>query len=284
LVIVLAAALAGCLKTQPEKEYAARVGDAVLTNDEVAKTLFPDGNAVGTRQEQLSRQFVSNWITSELLYQEAKRKGFTDAEAVRQQLEVARRQLGINAYLEKEIYADDSTGISTSILEQEFNAHREAYRLREDVVNISFVMFDERDAANAFRSSVLRGASWNEAVEGVTSDADAKRGLLRVATKDYFTQSMLYPEELWKIARTLSKEDVSYVVKTSSGYCVVLVHDSQRQGELPDFEYARNEIKERVMIERRNAAYNELLSELRSQYTIEVRNTAADSTQQQVHE
>ena len=121
-------------------------------------------------------------------------------------------------------------------------------------------------------------------VREIQSDAEAQQGLLRVATNEYFSQAMLYPEELWKVARTLSKEDISYVVKTSAGYCVVFVHDTQRQGELPELEYAKSEIRERVMITRRNAKYNELLAKLRAKYEVDVRLGSTDSIARNANE
>ncbi len=267
----------GCSKQSSTPNYVARVGNATLTEKDLA-------GVRSARAEHLARQYVSNWVTSELLYQEARRNGFTESDDVLWQIEEAKKQLAINAYLEKEIYSGDSAEVDESALEQEFKSNREAYRLREDVAKISFAIFDERDAANTFRSKVLRGTTWIEAVRKIESDPEAKQQLLRVATNEYFTQAMLYPEELWKIARTLSKEDVSYVVKTEAGYCVVLVHNTQRQGELPDFDYAKSEMKERLTIERRKAKYDELLATLRSKYDVDVRLGSTDSALQNANE
>ncbi len=244
------------------------MGDATLTERDLANT----------QAQHLARQYVSNWVTAEMLYQEARHKGFTESDDVVLQIEEARKRLAINAYLEKEIYSADSSDVDEAMLESEFQSDREAYRLREDVVRMSFAIFDERDAANTFRSMVLRGTLWRDAVLQTQSDPEAKQQLLRVATNEYFTQAMLYPEELWKIARTLSKEEISYVVKTNAGYCIALIHDTQRQGELPEFDYARTEVKERITIERRKAKYDELLTTLRSKYDVEVRLGTVDST------
>jgi hypothetical protein len=253
------------------------VGNATLTEKDLA-------GVRSAQAEHLALQYVSNWVTSELLYQEARRNGFAESDEVLRQIEQAKKQLTINAYLEKEIFSGDSAEVDEAALEQEFKSNRQAYRLREDVVKISFAIFDERDAANTFRSKVLRGTTWIDAVREIESDPEAKKQLLRVATNEYFTQAMLYPEELWKIARTLSKEDVSYVVKTDAGYCVVLVHGTQRQGEPPDFNYAKSEMKERLTIERRKAKYDELLATLRSKYDVDVRLGSTDSTLRNANE
>ena len=273
---MLVAVPLGCAK-KPESNirYVARVGDVRLTPEELSKS----GTA---HAEHLSRQYVSNWVTGELLYQEARRNGFAEADEVVRQIEEAKRELVINAYLEKKVYAEEPSDINDEELSAEFKYHRDAYRLHEDVAKMSFAVFEEREPANAFRLKILRGASWNDAVKEFQSDSETKQQILRVATREYFTQSMLFPEELWKIARTLSKEDISYVVKTSAGYCVVLVHATMKQGEIPDFDYAKNEIKERLVIERRKLQYEELLSTLRTKYDVDVRldsvNAAAENS------
>jgi hypothetical protein len=251
--------------------YVARVGDAVLTESDLAR-------AGSAQSQHFARQYVSNWVTSELLYQEARRAGFTEAHDVVQQVEQAKRQLAINAFIEKEVYGDDSASVSERDIENEFNANREAYRLRDDVVRLSFAIFDERDAANAFRSKLLRGQRWADALNEIASSPDASERLLRKATDDYFTQATLYPEELWKIARALTKEDVSYVVKTNAGYCVAVVHAGWRQGEIPELAYVRNEVKDRIVIDRRRAKYNDLLERLRSKYDVDVQLSSLDTT------
>ncbi len=271
--MLLAGLFVACTQQQESGTYVARVGDAVLTEEDLQKA--------GVQNDQLRQDYVSSWVTSQLLFQEAKRAGLAESDDVKRRVAGAMQQIAVSALLDREVYNEDSSAISEAAVEAEFRANPAAYRLREDVVNISYVLFDERDAANAFRSRLLRGAAWNDAVEAVRSDQSQGAELLRVASQEYFTRAMLYPEELWKIARTLNKGDVSYVVRTNAGYCVVKVHDARRQGEVPDLDYARNEIRERLLVKRRSEKYNELLSSLRSRFRIDVRTGAGDSTNEQ---
>ncbi len=254
----------GCTQKSGTGDYVARVGSSQLTEKEMQ---------LAEGKQPLSRQYVSEWVTTELLYQEALRKGFAESEVVRQQLEDARKQFVINAFLEKTLYGD-SAAVSDEELQAEFEKNAEGYKLREDVAQLSFAIFSERDAATAFRSRILRGGPWDEAV----ADKATAAQLIRVATRAYFTQSALYPEELWKIARTLSKESLSFVVKTNVGYCVALVHSTKRQGETPEFGYVRGELRERVLMERRRQHYDSLVAALRAATTVDVRLDAVDTT------
>lgn len=276
-MLLLAAVLCSCSEQRSNDEYVARVGRATLSQHTL------DEHAAG-QPEHLVRQYVSNWVMSEILFQEAQRRGFAASDAVVRQAEEAKRQFAITAYLEQEIYSDDPSAIRDSDLQNEFNSNAESYRLPNDVVKMSFAIFDERDEANTFRSKVLRGTQWADAVQSIRNDDAQSRHLLRVATGEYFTQAVLYPEELWKIARTLSKEDISYVVRTNAGYCVALVHDVKRQGEVPQFEYIKEEIRQRLAIKRRNEKYARLLDQLRAKYDVDVRFAAGDTTKGNTNE
>lgn len=272
-IIVLALALlffGSCTKTTTTKPYVARVGDAILTNEELEE-------AGADTTEQARRRFISQWVDAQLLYREAARSGFVESDEVRRRVEETKRQLAVTAFLEKEVYGNGAE-ISDEDALDEFNKNRSAYRLREDVVQLSYVIFDDRDAANTFRSKLLRGATWNEALQSVYADEAMKSQVLRAASSGYFTQAMLFPEELWKMARALSKEDVSYVVRTRAGYVVALVHGVRRQGEMPDFDYAKQEIKERLLMEARVRKYEALLAALREKDDVEVRLPGFDTT------
>lgn len=257
----LAVVWAGCGRPEREKSYVARVGDAVLTSEQVREhSGQTDGDA--------ARDYVAAWVANEILYQEARRRGLADSEEIRKQIEEARRQFAIAALLEREVYSADTAAISEEDLRREFEANRESYRLREDVAHISFAMFGEREAANVFRSKVLQGVTWGAALDSVKQEF--QESVLRSAERQLFTQADLYPEELWKAARALRKEDISYVIRTQAGYAVMIVHSTKAQGEIPDFDYVREEIRSRLLLEKRRERYNALVERLRSQHKVEL--------------
>jgi parvulin-like peptidyl-prolyl isomerase len=113
---------------------------------------------------------------------------------------------------------------------------------------------------------------WSDAVRQLERDSTSRT---QTAENQYFTRSTLYPEELWKLARTLRPGEVSFVVKTEAGYAVLHVNGIRHQGETPDFSYVRDEIRDRLLIDVRRKRYDRLVSDLRSHHSVEV---APDST------
>jgi peptidyl-prolyl cis-trans isomerase C len=252
----------------------ARVDEAVLTQND----LNTIRDSLGA-SPQFLRDYVTSWLTNELLYQEARKRGLHNNEDMQRKLEETRRQLAVTALLDDELYKDDSSLVTNDQIVALYNAGGEAYLLREDVANVSYALFSSRETANAFRSKVLSGTSWNEAILQMQADSLLRQSLLQVATRQYFTRTNLYPEELWKLARTLGKEEVSFVVKTDAGYYVMKAHGLKKQGEMPDLEYIKPEIRDRILIEERRRKYEQLLANLRARHTVEVRMELADTTE-----
>jgi len=271
--LLLVVGMAGCSRDRQQKPYVARVDQSFLTEEELAAV----HDSLGDVRAQ-TRDYINEWIDTELLYQEAVRQGLAETESLRRQLEITRKRLAVGALLDRNLYTEDTADVSEDAIQALYNAGGDAFRLREDVVNISFALFGERDVANAFRSSLVRGNEWSDALRQIQTDSLMRSLLLQVADKQYFTQSNLYPRELWKLARTLGRGEVSFVVKTDNGYYVLTVHGMRRQGEMPDLEYIRMEIRDRILIEQRRARYEKLVKDLRAKHTVEVRIPLADTT------
>lgn len=255
----------GCTREKVRTPYVARVDAAELSPADLAAV---SDTTTGGRQQ--ARAYVNDWIITELLYQEAVRRGLADGEDVRRQVEAAKHRLAISALLDKELGGNDTLMAPESAVRAYFDTSAATFALREDVVSASYALFSERDAANTFRSLVLRGALWAEVLQQVRKDSATRSQLLQVADHQFFTRTTLYPEELWKLARSMRKDETSFVVKTNAGYCVLQVHGIKRQGETPEFAYVRDEARTRLLIGLRRARYEQFLRDLRSRHAVEV--------------
>jgi PPIC-type PPIASE domain len=271
---VLAAAMlliGGCSQQAPRKPYVARVDQAFLSEDELASPVDSSGRTRQYRNEQ-----IVEWVNDELLYQEALRRGLGSNPEVRRQMEATTKKLLIGSLLEKELYGTEEN-ISEDEIVALYNGGGEVFRLREDVVNTSYALFDDRDAANAFRGLLVQGTPWHAAIEQAHTDSLLKLHLLQILTHQYFTPSTFYPFELWKVARSLGKDEVSFAIKTDRGYYILVGNGLKKQGEMPEFDFVRNELRDRILIERRRERYDKLLARLRTRHSVEVHFSAEDS-------
>jgi hypothetical protein len=259
--------VAGCSKEMKRGDFIARVDNAVLTSDDLPST----GDSLGTPRT-LSRHYVNEWIVRELLFQEAERRGLTAKEDFRRQLQETTRELAIAALLQAELYESmDTTSVREEAIANYYTQNKETFALRQDLAYVSYVVFSTREAANAFRSRVLRGTPWEEVLARVSADTAESARPVRIVSRQYFTSATLFPEELWRLARSLNREEPSFPLKIPSGTCVVRLHQLYRQGEFAPLEYAHDEVRARILMDLRREKYESLVASLREKGRVDIR-------------
>ena len=270
----LAWLIAGCTREHRPSAYVARVGKAELTNEDLSRRLGRDSTAV-----LQAEQYVNEWIISEILFQEAERRGMASGEEIEDQLQAARKRLAIAALLEAEVYRSmDTLQLPDSDVAAYIEQASDDFALQEDVARASIALFAGRDAANAFRTLLVGGLAWDEAIRRVSGDTAAASHPLSIAPNRYVTHSGSYPAELWKLTSTLRPGEVSFPVRSQDGYYIFQLHSLKHRGERPDLDYVRDEARNRMLMEERQRRYERLLAMLRARARVDVRLNAATRT------
>ena len=271
----------GC-RQQKSSTIIARVGDAELTLEE-ARTRVDTTHGSITHQLQ---DYVSYWVNTELVYQEAKRHGVENSDQVHRQLEDIKRQLVNQAFLEQQVFADTAAR-EEQALHDYYTAHAPEFFVQEDMIKLNMIIFNDRASASTFAAAVSRGGLWNTAVQHVLQDVAASSGVVSFTANQYYTQHTLFPPELWKVAAALNINEVTFPVKTSLGYYVIQALSRRKQGAPADFDLVKDEVRHRLLLERRRTNYTELLGTLRKRYNVEVlmgADTSGDTVRVQVNE
>lgn len=255
-----------CTKQPQVSNIIAKVGDTYLTADMLKMSI----DTSMLRSEYQMREYVLHWVTSELLYQEAKRRGLANSPVVNRTLDELQKQLSINQLLENEIYDEQNLRISTDEVSDYYRTHSTDFTLSEEVIHISYAAFRDRGAANTYRSNVLKETSWQNVLHTHSSDSALTVAIVEVADSQYFKQRTLSPPELWKVVTTLSPGEISFPIKTSAGYFVVRLIDVQRPGQVAELPYVVQEIKDRIVIEKRQKILNLFLEQLKKKYNAQI--------------
>ena len=263
-LLIVALLLSGC-RPQRSGKVIARVGDAELTLEE-AKTHI---DTTHTPSGYSLNDYVSYWVNTELLYQEAKRQGVEDSEEFTRQLQDVRRQLAGQTFLERTVYSDTAE-LTPDAIQQYFNRHVGEFRVRENTLKLNLIALNSRDRANTFAAALAQGAGWKTAVDNLLNDSAAAPSVLSVTPGKYCTSQTLFPPELWKVASALSVNEVSFPVKTAGGYFVLQSLAQLPEGSAAEFELARSEARQRLLIESRRRRYDDLLGTLRRKSDVEV--------------
>ncbi len=244
--------------------YVAKVGNSTLSKVDIEHVRSLSRDSILD-----THRYIDEWVITELLFQEAERRGIANDEDVRRQAEEARRHFAVAALLQREIY-DDTSGIGEDSIEAFYQRNKVGFTLREDVVNMSYAAFTDREAANTFRAQLLRGMPWEQAIASFLKDTSEHSTLYQSADRQYFTRGRTYPQELWKLATTMPKGDVSFVVRVDKSFYVLVAHSLMRQGTIPEVGYVRNDVRDRLLIERRRERYERLIASLRSRANVDV--------------
>lgn len=276
ICVVLMVIVAGCQRQTSTNMPVAKIDDQTLTVDDIR---FRFDSSRGFSQSQL-QQYLQRWIRDELLYREAVSRGLGTSKEIDEQLEKARRQLVINALLEREVYNEKSESSTPEEIRAYYDTHKDEFLLRSDMALVSYMVFSDRDAASSFRNTVLRGTPWGEAVRLTLSHSEQ---MLKVLTKGdslYHTQASLLPAELWRVASSTPANQPSFPIRTSEGYYVILVWKFARLGQPADVRFFEGEIRSRLSMERRSKLYNSLVENLRAKHSVQilVGSSGGDST------
>jgi peptidyl-prolyl cis-trans isomerase C len=254
--------LAACQREQSDRVLA-RVGGSELTLEEALAHVDSSRRPV---DDQL-RLYVARWVNDELLYQEAKKNGADKWPDLQRNLRDARRQLTAEAYL-RTLLDRDTAGFDASSLDAYFSAHAGEFFVREPMMKLNLIVLGTREQASAFGATVSRGTPWAVAVEALRRDSTAL--IVSSLSEQFVSQHTLYPAELWKVATTLGANEISFPVKVADGYGMLQPLALLEQGKPAPLDLVRDEVRQRMVIERRRRAYTELIGTLRSRYDVEI--------------
>ncbi len=266
MVSVIVLVLIGCEREEEPGTYIARVNDEYLTREMIEEKI-DHPHAIN---DAMVQEYVNQWLTSEILYQEARRRGLDRDDRVLEPLRDVRRNLAINALLEDEIYDGILPDVTDEQIEAYYEEHLDEFMTDEPLLEVSYILFEQRNDATSFRNSVIQGADWDDTLESILNDEERAEGVFEIGERGYYHESDLYPAEIWRAARQLGMGGVSFPIAAGGGFYIVRHHQTIQSGNPYPLEYISNEIRERLVIERRQDRYEELLLELRRRYPIDV--------------
>lgn len=250
----------GCAEKQPEVKYAAKVGDEVLTEDEVDKALSSRRFSQNYRNE-----FIRNWIETELLYLEAKKQGVLDSEKFRDILAENSKQLA-SAFLLSDFYYSEEPKISSEELEKFYNDFRPDFALTDDASVVNIIKFNNYDKAVFFRNRLI-DSDWKTASELLFNDSS----VVLSETGLFSFDRNFSPPEVVKIIKGIIPGEASIIFEEEPGrFLIVQLTQKFQKGEIPAFEFVKDLAEERYLQMKRKSIYGNLIKDLYSKYDVEI--------------
>lgn len=246
---------------EPSPQDILRVGDAVFTREDLNILLpGPEGTALG---EEEKRTFVKRWVEVELLYQEALRRGLHKDPLIDSRIR----------NLEKEFLADhllylemrERIKVTEEEIEQYFEDHRREYEREYRVRHILVNTLEEAEKVK----ELLKSNSFTYIANRYSVDPEARRG----GDLGYLAKGNMIPE-FEPVVFSLRDGETSDIVKSEFGYHIIKLVGSRKILAPVHIEDAREEIMNKLIIEKRQRAYDEFIASLERKIGVEYFNKA----------
>jgi peptidyl-prolyl cis-trans isomerase C len=232
-----------------------RVGDAVLTGGDLNK-LVPEGELIPLTMDE-RREFVRRWVDTEVLRQEAIRRGLKTDPYVEARLKELEQQFLADYLVFTELR--ERTMVSEEEVEAYYAAHEAEY-LNE--YRVSQILVGSPEEAERV-IELLKTKSWAWVASRYSIDPSAKRG----GDLGYLTKGNMIPE-LEEIVFEMKPNDVTGIVKSDFGCHIFRLDDVREAPVSVGLDDVREEIMNTLMLEKRKKAYREFIDSLKAKADI----------------
>lgn len=266
-VVMLAAMIfAACEEQQASPDFVARVGDRHLLRSEVdaaVRSIPVPQDSVEARQ-----QIIEQWVTNELMYQEALSRGLRQDDEVQRQLEESERAVLVNALL-SHLYEENTIVPTASEKQAYFENHKEQLRLRESFARVRYLRAANRTNAEAARRMLQQAAPadrdsvWSIAINRYASDAELSREI----STNYYPESRIFidRQELREAVSSLLGGQLAPVIDGDSIFHVIQLVDRVPSRTIPEPAWIDEELVHRLVIQGRKQLYARQVQRLRNE-------------------
>ena len=258
----------GCEPPQEQPEaYAARVGDLYLPQDEVEQALSILPGEQDTAQAR--RQYIEQWITNALLYQEAQRRALQEEANVQRRLAESERTVLVSALLDQ-LYEEAEAAPSQAEMQAYFEQHKEMLKLREPYVRLRYLASSNPDSAAAARRRLIEAKAaatadslWPTIVRQYADDVQSALSL----SNNYLPESQLFlnrPTVRTMLQRIGEGEIARLILEDSLSHVLQLV-ERIPTGTVPELAWILPELRQRLAIQNRKQMYARQVQRLRNE-------------------
>ena len=251
------------------EDIIAKVNGAKLTTEDLRAEIPPDYyDSVSLDQK---RDFVEQWINSEVLYQEALRRGLQRRPETKKRIRSSEKNILISELIQLELNA--RTRVSPEEARDYYESHAEDFTRQQDEMRARQILVPTLEEANAIRRQIEEGADFSRLARERSDDPSSIDG----GDLGYFTREDLL-SEISKPVFAAAPGTLLKPIKTEFGYHILLVTDVQKAGSALPFDLVQDEIIGRLSREKEQQELELYLQELRQASSIVHDETALAAT------
>jgi peptidyl-prolyl cis-trans isomerase C len=248
----------------------ARIDDVVITVGDFQDRINKQSPYVRARYTSLERkkEFLDNLVRFEVLAKEAEKKGLhKDPEVVRTMKQVMIQKLMKDEF-DNRVKLEDVTDAECKTY---YDAHPEEFNKAEEV-RVALILLPTQEKAKkvledprikGIESAGFRALVAEHSIDEATKDRGGDLRYFDLSTKEL-------PQEIVKAAFALTNiGDVSAPIRTQQGWNVIKL-TGRRKAVTRSLDDVKPQIKNRLFRDKRQAAMDDYIKDLRNKATVEV--------------
>ncbi|HMB90775.1 MAG TPA: peptidylprolyl isomerase [Rhodothermales bacterium] len=256
-----------CGQPPAEEDYVARVGPSTLSESELTASLENLPERLDSAEAR--KQFIDQWVTNELLYQEALRSDLRSDPDVQQRLLESERSVLVDALISR-LYEQEPPTIMKGEIRSYFERYRERLRLREPFVRVYYLTTpSEADAAEVHQH--IQSASFQAVADSLWPDkarqyGDDVEGAISLAS-NFFPESRLFTDQpvLREQVMRLQPGQTAPLIEDDEVWHVLQVAERVPAGTLPELPWIESDIHRRLALDARKQMYERQVQRLRTE-------------------
>ncbi len=261
-VLLILTTISSCKKEEPPEDYLAMVNGQPLTRKFLATRI--DTSSFSKHE---LKEFIDNWIETELLAQEALKEGIEYEEDFIFQYHLNSRKLLAGKFLEKKFTEADFQPSSKEI-EEYFEKYKHEFLLDYNIYKVNQIVLNDLRKAVDLRNTAILKLDFKNAVNQIVKVSDILDLRYDIYLKDFDE----IPYELSEMIATMFVGEITYPIDIGSGrYLVTQLADKYDRGTTPKFHFVKDLIFERIMQVKQQNYYRSLVTKLAEESDIQIK-------------
>ena len=271
LLVVLCLGFWACQRSGDDrqaKNELVRINDVSISLDEFRQ--MSEDQSLEKKMRLISekglRDFLDNYvITREVLYQEAKKKGFDQKKEILAKVDEIRRMMAIDALLEETLKGKSE--VSDAEVQQYYKENQQQFTEPREV-RIRHLFVNSEPVLQEVRSKLAKGESFEKLASQYNIDLTRDDG----GDLGFVKRGQLSPAfaQFEEVAFSLRNPgDISDVVKTPLGYHILKLED-KKGTVLRPFDQVKENIRLFLQAKKRQDAYLEYIKDAKARAKIAV--------------
>lgn len=260
MVFMLAVLLVGCQKMAVTKgEVVAQVNQESLTMSDFQSMFSPD--EWKNMSDEQKRDFVRQWIDLTLLAQSARELKLEDNRQVKEKVKLAEKKVLSNALIADKL---KSVQVSEEELFNYYRIHMGEFNQVGKILKVQRIFLTDRSRLDEVMVELRKGMNFADAAKAYSQESLGQNGGYAgvVSVSDSV-------KTFWDALQNLKVYELA-IVPAKGGYYIARSYEEQLGSGTPTFDTLRDEIRKRVLKEKQQQIYDEILRDLKSTADISI--------------